>query len=89
MPKLMFSQRFARDLAEITSPKLERRIFDMLDYIEAYGGFGSSNVPASVKRCYGEEVRKVAINPFDLIYTLDSEADVAHIEALIHQRSAW
>lgn len=82
-------RRFARDIAEITSPKLEQRIFDMLDCIEAYGEFGSTNIPVSVKLSYGEEIRKVAINPFDLIYTLDSEMDVIQIEALIHQCAAW
>lgn len=89
MPRLVYSNRFARDLARIEAPKLEKHIFDVLDCIEAFGEFGSANVPASVKRFYGEGVRKVAVGPFDLVYTLDPEADVAQIEALVHQRAAW
>lgn len=88
MPKLIYSQRFANDLARITSPKVEKRILENLDNIEKFGEFGSRNVPPSIKKAFGDEVRKIAVHPFDLAYTLIPEKDTAQIEALVYQRAA-
>lgn len=87
MPKLEFSERFASDLAAITSCRLEARILSDLDNIEAFGGFGNADVPDSIKAEFGAGVRRVAVNPFDLVYTFYPELDLCRIEALVHQRS--
>ena len=89
MTKLLYSDRFASDLAGVTSAKIERKIFDILDTIEAAGDIGSKAVPESIRSEFGAGVRKLAVNPFDLVYTYDIERDIAFIEALIHQRAAW
>lgn len=89
MPRLEFSERFAEDLAAVTSPRLEGRILSGLDSIELFGEFGSPNIPESIKEEFGEGVRKVAVNPFDLVYTFYPEEDLCRIEALVHQRAAW
>lgn len=89
MTKLLYSDRFASDLACVTSAKIERKIFDILDAIEAAGDIGSKAVPESIHSEFGTDVRKLAVNPFDLVYTYDAERDIAFIEALIHQRTAW
>lgn len=34
-------------------------------------------------------LRKLAVNPFDLVYTYDAERDIVFIEAPINQRTAW
>ena len=88
MPRLEFSERFVEDMALIESPKLEARILTDLDNIEMFGEFGSANVPAFVKREFGDGVRKVAVNPFDLVYTLYADENLARIEALVHRRMA-
>lgn len=88
MPRLEFSERFADDLASVTSPAVESRMLDNLDNIERFGEFGSANVPESIIRTFGAGVRKVAVNPFDLVYTYYPDADLARIEALVHQRAA-
>ena len=89
MTKLLYSDRFANDLAGVTSTKIERKIFDILDAVEAAGDIGSKAVPESIRSEFGAGVRKLAVNPFDLVYTYDIERDIAFIEALIHQRAAW
>lgn len=88
MPRMEYAERFADDLASVTSPKVENRILENLDNIERFGEFGSSMVPASIKEGFGEGVRKVAVNPFDLVYTLYPEQDLVRVEALVHQRAA-
>lgn len=89
VPRLQFSERFAADLALMESPKLEARIMSCLDNIEMLGEFGSANIPDSVKLEFGGCVRKVAVNPFDLIYSYYPQLDLVRVEALIHQRAAW
>lgn len=45
MTKLLYSNRFASDLAGVTSANIERKIFDILDTIEAAGDIGSKAGP--------------------------------------------
>lgn len=89
MPRLEFSERFVEDFALVESPRLEARILVDLDNIVAFGGFGSANLPESIKLSFGSGVRKVAANPFDLIYSFYPERGLVRIEALVHQRAAW
>ena len=88
MPRLEYSERFAEDVARVTSAKVEARIYAVLDSIEAFGDFGSKVVPDSIREGFGEGVRKVVVSPFDLIYTYYPSDDLARIEALVHQRAA-
>lgn len=87
MPQLEFSERFANDLAKVTSDRVERHIYRVLDNIEAFGGFGSPVVPDSIRAEFGEEVRKVFVAPFDLVYTYYPDKNVARIETLIYARA--
>ncbi len=89
MPRLEFSERFADDLARVTSKKLEARIFASLDHIEMFGEFGSRSIPDSIQQEFGEGVRKVALNPFDLVYTYYPKRELVRVEALVHQKAAW
>ena len=88
MPKIEFSEKFVSDFAVITSTKLEQRILSNLDNIEMFAEYGSPNLPASIKEKFGGDIRKIAVNPFDLIYTYYADSDLCRIEALIHQKSA-
>lgn len=88
MPRLEYSDRFAGDMARVTSEKVEARIDLALDNIEAFGEFGSKVVPDSIRREFGSSVRKVVVDPFGLVYTYFHDEDLAHIEALIHQMAA-
>lgn len=64
-------------------------VFDILDTIEAAGDICSKAVPESIRSEFGADVRKLAVNPFDLVYTYDAERDIVFIEATIRQRTAW
>ena len=64
MTKLLYSDRFASDLAWVTSANIERKIFDILDAIEAVDDIGSKAVPESIRSEFGAGVSKLAVNPF-------------------------
>ena len=86
MPRLEYSERFASDLAEVTSERVEARVLTALDNIEAFGDFGSPVVPSSLTERFGNGIRKVAIAPFDLLYTHYPSQDLARIEAFVYAR---
>jgi len=88
MPRLEYSERFAEDLARVTSAKVEARVYAALDNVEAFGEFGSRVVPDSIRRDFGEGVRKVVVGPFDLVYTYYPDEGLARVEALVYQRAA-
>ena len=88
MPRLEYSERFAEDLAHVTSEKVEARVYAALDNVEAFGDFGSRVVPNSIREEFDMGVRKIAVNPFDLVYTYYPDDDLVRIEALVHQRAA-
>lgn len=89
MPELEYSERFAEDLAMVTSARVEERVFRVLDDIEVFDGLGSRDVPRSINERFGGGVRKVTVNPFDLVYTFYPQIDLVRVEALVHQRTAW
>ena len=88
MPRLEYSQRFVNDFAAIETKKLEQRILKNLDNIELFAEFGSPDIPASIKEEFDGDIRKVAVSPFDLIYTYFADRDLCRIEALVHQKAA-
>lgn len=88
MARLEYSERFADDLARVSSPRVEERILGLLDSLDPLPELGSRNLPPSVRERFGEGVRKVAANPFDLVYTYYPEDDLVRVEDLVHQRLA-
>lgn len=87
MPRLEFSERFANDLAKVTSPRIETRILRAIDTIESFVDFGSPLVPKSISHRFGKGVRKVVVGSCDLLYTHYPEEGLARIEALVPGRS--
>lgn len=89
MPRVEFSHRFAEDLALVRSEKVESAVYSVLESVRLFGGMGSLNVPRSIREEFEGGVRKVAVNPFDLVYTYYPDEDLVRIEALVHQKAAW
>ena len=85
MPRLEFSELFAEDLASVTSKKVEQHILSVLDCLEQYGEFGSAMVRPSIQQRFGN-VRRVPVDPFDLLYTYYPDEDLVRVEALVAQR---
>lgn len=89
MTRLEYSNRFAEDLAKVTSPRVEAQIYRALDNVEAFPEIGSGILPESIRSEFGDCVRKVVVGPFDLVYSLYPEQGLVRIEALVPQRAAW
>lgn len=88
MARLRFAERVADDAATIWSPRVEAYLRRVLAMLEAFPEAGSPNVPESIRREFGPNVRKCAVNPYDLVYEYDAEKEEVRVYALINQRMA-
>ena len=78
-------------MADAAIVKREDKLDEILDTIALLEGtpeIGSAILPASIRRRFGPQVRKLVVRPFDVIYDYLPEADAVVILALIHQRGA-
>ncbi len=88
MTAIRATKDFAEGLKGITSLKVER---DLRKTAEALGRFpelGSENVPNSIKQLYGNNIRKINVGPFLLVYHYSKEEDAISLYGLIHNRMA-
>lgn len=84
----MYSEAFLDDAASIWSAGVKGHLMEALRAIESFPEIGSTDLPASIREQYGENVRKFAVRPFDLIYEYDCEADTVLVYGLVPFRRA-
>ena len=88
MAKLAYAEAFIEDMQSVELKSKRDEIFDRIDLLADFPGLGSSNLPASVVTRFGGNVRKLVVDPFDVIYEHDAQSDTVNILGLIHQRAA-
>ena len=86
MAELIFAERFISDAARIYSKKVLNHLKGNIAALERFPNMGSTQIPSSIRREFGNKVRKLAIPPFDLVYEYDEDEDVATVLALIPSR---
>ncbi len=87
MATLDFSEGFVDDLAEVSSERLLESIYAVLAPLESLPRYGSPDIPASLRRRFGPDLRKLVVSPYDIIYTYDEETDVVRVHGLVLQRA--
>ena len=88
MASLIFAEAFLDDMAGVAVASKRAKIMQSISLLEHVPEIGSGIVPASIREAYGPSVRKLVVNPFDVIYEYHPEHDAVHILGLIHQRRA-
>lgn len=88
MTKMVYSPRFARELARVTSARVEQKIYDTLGIIEASPTIGSRNIPKMIQAEFGEGVLKMVVDPFDIFYEYFELLDTVYAYTLVFQRQA-
>ena len=89
VPELRISEGFKSDLLQVYSDWLLEDIYALVDSLKTMPCMGSRNLPASIRKRYGDRARKLVIDPFDIIYLYDEEHDIVEVAGLIHQRAAF
>lgn len=88
MTKMIYSQRFAQELARVTSARVEQKIYDTLGIIEACPAIGSCNIPKMIQAEFGDGVLKMVVDPFDIFYEYFELLDTVYVYTLVFQRQS-
>lgn len=83
MAEVIITNRFVEDAAQIWSERILGHLRNAVTSIEAFPESGSPDVPESIRREFGEGVRKLVVVPFDLVYEYDSSLDTVTIYGLV------
>lgn len=89
MARLLLAERFVDDSASLHSPRLLKRLRLVLDMIQSFPESGTGNVPRSIAEEFGGRVRLCPLNPFDLVYEYDEDADTVMVYGLVPQRAIF
>lgn len=86
MPKLIVSANYLAKRNEVSSARIRTNIDDMLRTIELMPGVGSSLVPPSIVRRYGDGILKALVSPYCIIYEHDRDNDIVYVYDLLDCR---
>lgn len=88
MAEIVFTEGFMADAAIVEREEKLDEILDTIALLEDAPEIGSAILPASIRRRYGPQARKLVVRPFDIIYDYLPQDDAVVILTLIHQRGA-
>ena len=89
MASLQITDGFHTDLLAVESDRVFDHIMSVVELLQVVPTMGSRDLPASIRRSYGDGARKVPVGPFDVVTLYDEDADVVTVAGLVHQRAAW
>ena len=89
MTRIRISEAFVASTAKIYSDRVFDVVYHSLELIGEFPEIGSLDLPLAIKQRFGEDCRKVVVDPFDILYRYDQEKDVVYIAELIHQRNVY
>lgn len=88
MAKIVYADAFIEDMFSVELESKRDEIFDRIDLLSDFPDLGSANVPESIAKRFGTQVRKLVVDPFDIVYEHDPNSDSVHVLGLVHQRAA-
>lgn len=89
MASVYITRNFKDDLAVIHSDRVLNNILNTLSLLKIVPTMGASNIPQSITLAYGNDIRKIPVDPFDIITKYDGDTDRVVVLGLVHQRVAW
>ena len=88
MAEIDISEGFVEDMTRVYLDLKREEIWESISLLECAPGMGSLILPALVRRRFGDRVRKLVVDPFDVIYLYYPERDLVYVAGLVHQREA-
>lgn len=89
MAEVRITEGFERDLQIVTSQRVLGDILHVVELLPLAPSLGSADVPESIARMFGDGVRKIPVNPFDVVTQYHEAEDAVDVLGLVHQKSAW
>lgn len=88
MAKLIILPSFFEDTDYVHSMDKLDEILDAVASLESFPNRGSNLLSDSIISQYGNGVKKLIVNPFDVIYEYLENEDTVLVHALLHQKAA-
>lgn len=88
MAEVRLADGFRDDLLAVKSDRVLNEILHVVFLLEVAPNMGSKDLPDSIREKYGDRVRKMPVNPFDIITEYHEDDDVVDVLALVHQKMA-
>ena len=89
MAEIVYTDAFIEDMLSVQLEGKRDEVFQRVDLLSSFPELGSANIPDSITRRHGDNVRKLVVNPFDVIYEYSPDEDTVYVLGLVHQRAAW
>ena len=89
MAKLIYSDAFIEDMLAVELESKRDELLARADLLSDFPDLGSRNIPESIRVRYGDPVRKLVVDPFDIVYEHDADAGAVYVLGLVHQRAAF
>lgn len=90
MSRVEITGRFKESAyTRIISVRVANSVESKLLTLKTIPTFGSSDLPQSIRKQFGEQVRKISCPPFLIIYEYFTNDDLCVIYDLIHERQAY
>ena len=86
MARLVVTEGFVDDLAQVWSACVSKRFRESLENLETYPELWSTLLSARMRKTYGESVRRLTVAPFDVICEFDRGTDCVYVYALVSCR---
>ena len=87
--RIIATDAFIESACQIYSSKIRNELSNALDTLEVCPEIGSKIVFESLKREFGENIRKYIIGPFDLIYEFFPNDGRIYLYDLVPQRAVY
>jgi hypothetical protein len=87
MAQIRITEGFIDDMLQVQNESKQNEIWYALSLLETFPEMGSRILSPTIKQRFGSNVRKIEVNPFDVIYRYIPEDNLLCIEGLIHQRA--
>lgn len=87
MAELVFADSYFETVGDITSPRLQDRLLDLLSLMQDVPTFGSRNVRGSLRDRFGDNCMTADLSPFLLVFEYAPDDDVVYVYGVVHQRA--
>ncbi len=87
MAAIKATEELAEELAGITSLKVEQDLRRTVEALRQFPELGSAKAPRSIQQLYGNDIRKINVGPFLLVYRYSKKEDTVFLYGLIYTRT--
>ena len=86
MAELRTTERFFESIAQITSPRLQNQLENLVRLVEDVPTIGSTLNRGWLKGEFGSTCLTLEVKPFLFVYEYDESSDVVKLYGVVHQR---